>query len=549
MINVEEKMCKYKLIDLFAGAGGLSYGFLQTEKFEVKLAVEINENAQKTYKENHKNDEIEIKSNIHDVNFSEIKDRYGDIDFVIGGPPCQGFSNANRQRNTLISNNNKLVKEYIRAIECLKPKGFILENVKTMKSSKHKFYLSNSDLNDNLIAEKLQVQADKIGIARNNKLVDECFDSIVNILDLNNDFTKYKLNDKLLSILRTLIKKDKSKIDIKALQKECGSTLKEWLSKHSSYLCDEYQQAFINLRNSILDKNLDFMLKHIIEIVEIQRIVYKLVEVQNNDIIIDEVLKEDNTIYLWLRSYNIFEYVKAKLSSLGYELNDFILDASNYGVPQFRNRLIVIGIKKEYLKEKEITKPEMILANEEYFTIKDAISDLEQYDNYFKVEDDYGVKRKKYNKLSKLQTYLCDSDKIKNLIITETREDAMKRFEVLKQGENFHDLEDELKESYANPERTQSSIYKRLEYKKPSGTVTNVRKAMWVHPIFNRAISVREAARLQSFPDSFVFYGKKDSQYQQIGNAVPPMLSRAIAEKVLELIGDKPKEYLKDKIK
>lgn len=542
-------MCKYKLIDLFAGAGGLSYGFLQTEKFEVKLAVEINENAQKTYKENHKNDEIEIQSNIHDVNFSEIKDRYGDIDFVIGGPPCQGFSNANRQRNTIISNNNKLVKEYIRAIECLQPKGFILENVKTMKSSKHKFYLSNSDLNDNIIKQEIHVQADKIAIARNNELVNDCFNSIADILHLNADFTKYQLNHKLLSTLRTVIKRDKSKIDIKALKKECGNTLNEWLNKHSLYLCNEYQQAFVDLRNSVLDENLDLMLNHINEIIEIQRIVYKLVEVKHNDIIIDEFLKDSNTIYLKLKSYNIFEYVKAKLSSLGYELNDFVLDASNYGVPQFRNRLIVIGIKKEYLIEKEITPPEKIFTNEEYFTIEDAISDLERYKNYFKIEEDHGVKRKKVDKLSKLQTYLCDSDKIKNLIITETREDAMNRFKVLKQGENFHDLKDELKESYANPERTQSSIYKRLEYKKPSGTVTNVRKAMWVHPIFNRAISVREAARLQSFPDSFVFYGKKDSQYQQIGNAVPPMLARAIAEKVLELIGDKPKEYLKDKIK
>ena len=87
---------------MFAGAGGLSYGFLQTGKFEVKLAVEINKHAQETYKANHKNNDIEIKSNINDVNFLDIKNKYGSIDFVIGGSPCQGFSNVNRQRNTLI---------------------------------------------------------------------------------------------------------------------------------------------------------------------------------------------------------------------------------------------------------------------------------------------------------------------------------------------------------------------------------------------------------------------------------------------------------------
>lgn len=74
---------------------------------------------------------------------------------------------------------------------------------------------------------------------------------------------------------------------------------------------------------------------------------------------------------------------------------------------------------------------------------------------------------------------------------------------------------------------------------KPSDTVVNVRKSMWIHPVFNRAVSAREAARLQSFPDDYIFYGTKDSVYQQIGNAVPPVLGRAVAEEVLKLFGKK----------
>ena len=64
----------------------------------------------------------------------------------------------------------------------------------------------------------------------------------------------------------------------------------------------------------------------------------------------------------------------------------------------------------------------------------------------------------------------------------------------------------------------------------------NVRKSMWIHPTIDRAISVREAARLQSFPDCFVFKGTKDAQYQQVGNAVPPLMAKGIAETVLKYL-------------
>ena len=80
--------------------------------------------------------------------------RHGAIDVVIGGPPCQGFSNANRQKNHAISQNNMLVKQYIRAIRELQPKAFVMENVSMLRSDVHRFYMEETDLD---IVEEYQI--------------------------------------------------------------------------------------------------------------------------------------------------------------------------------------------------------------------------------------------------------------------------------------------------------------------------------------------------------------------------------------------------------
>ena len=111
----------------------------------------------------------------------------------------------------------------------------------------------------------------------------------------------------------------------------------------------------------------------------------------------------------------------------------------------------------------------------------------------------------------------------------------MERFKALKQGQNFHALDDSLKtNTYTDVSRTQNTIYLRLDYDQPSGTVVNVRKSMWVHPVLDRAVSIREAARLQTFPDSYEFMGSKESVRKQIGMAVPVQGAKIIFEAVLK---------------
>ena len=151
----------YNVIDLFAGAGGLSLGFKQTGQVKIVAAAENNLNARKTYKRNFKL--ARLYSDVRTIDYAELQDTVGPVDIVIGGPPCQGFSNANRQHTTVISMNNRLVKEYVRAICELNPKAFVMENVAMLRSQVHRFFLEEQDL-DNERIMALPLSEDKIEI-------------------------------------------------------------------------------------------------------------------------------------------------------------------------------------------------------------------------------------------------------------------------------------------------------------------------------------------------------------------------------------------------
>ena len=100
-------------------------------------------------------------------------------------------------------------------------------------------------------------------------------------------------------------------------------------------------------------------------------------------------------------------------------------------------------------------------------------------------------------------------------------------------GRSYSEVFDILMQNYADKKRCHSGIYKRLKEDAPSVVISNYRKSMLIHPTVDRGISVREAARLQSFPDTFIFDGPISHIQQQIGNAVPPLLAKAVFEKIL----------------
>ena len=193
-----------------------------------------------------------------------------------------------------------------------------------------------------------------------------------------------------------------------------------------------------------------------------------------------------------------------------------------------------MGVKKEI--SSSVKLPMGAYEEKEYRKVQDAIEDLANIEPVTEIALDKGITLPAV-KLDGLAASLRDSKILYNHVITKTTETAMERFKALKQGQNFHALDESLKtNTYTDAARTQNTIYLRLNYDEPCGTVVNVRKSMWIHPEEDRAISIREAARLQTFPDSFVFCGTKDQQYQQVGNAVPPIMAKAIAEQLINLL-------------
>jgi DNA (cytosine-5)-methyltransferase 1 len=559
-------MEKLKVMDLFAGAGGLSSGFEQTGKFKAKVAVEINENARKTYEKNH--EDVILYKDITELKYvneqGEKIDEFRDIDVIIGGPPCQGFSNANRQQNTLISSNNQLVKEYLRAIEEIKPKAFVMENVRTMESAKHKFFLTESDEAE-LIKLEIEPAEEHIKIGSTTSYSEKLRDFLKNASEHRTDLTPFMVSKDIMSKLNSLLRhaKKQSSNDLqKFIKKETNQKFfnkllsDQWLNQHKEYWDNHYQLDWSDL-GEMLKRLMDGSAKDnnscvntLENIIEAQKVIYKISEVIDNDIRLFDIQIKQNDFEITIKSFNVFNYIKRKLSNLGYAFNEdkYIFNAAQYGVAQERRRLILMGIRKDCLETEAVVVPEEIFPKRENFNkIYDAIGDLES------ISPEVDVKQDEMDKISHcplagspLNAYLNNCDKIYNHVRTETREVALERFKSLKEGQNFHDLDESLKTTYTDHTRTQNTVYRRLAYNEPSDTVLNARKSMWVHPVKNRAISIREAARLQSFQDSYKFCGPKDSQYQQIGNAVPPILARAIAEGLLESLGIEFEDKLKD---
>ena len=222
--------------------------------------------------------------------------------------------------------------------------------------------------------------------------------------------------------------------------------------------------------------------------------------------------------------------IEELFNKLGYSLEYGVLNASDYGVPQNRRRAVIIG-------KLGGDAPKLPIPQGNKVTIWDAISDLaylesgegsEEQEYKFPAESDYE------------KMLRADSSILFNHIATKHSPLALERLALIPPNAGREVLPEEhlTKSIY-------SGTWTRMKKDEISVTITTrfdtPSSGKFTHPFLNRAITVREAARIQSFPDDFHFVGNKGSQMKQVGNAVPPLLAAAIAEVIMNDIKEETK--------
>lgn len=207
-----------------------------------------------------------------------------------------------------------------------------------------------------------------------------------------------------------------------------------------------------------------------------------------------------------------------------YNLSEKVLCAIDYGVPQKRNRYFLVGNKLNL----DFKFPDKLTAKP--LAVSDAFSDLPKLKNgdriykkpYRKVELSDYAKMMRRNSTSSLQNE-----------VSRNRDYVIERYKYIKPGQNWSAIPPELMKNYKDRTNCHSGIYRRLLPTEPSCVISNYRKNMLIHPFEDRGLSIREAARLQSFPDNFIFKGKLENKQQQIGNAVPPLMAQSVFEAII----------------
>ena len=616
----------FSFVDLFAGAGGFSEGFLQAEVnnkfFDFIAASDINENCELTHvvRYNHQlglNTEF-LRQDITEPDFLDnFLQKIGDkkIDVVCGGPPCQSFSLAGKRKK--FDKKDDLFSHYLEVIKILQPKYFVMENVKgilTKEQGKIKDLIIqeiNSIVDTNeipvLVSFIRKMKSDK------NSFLLECIVKRVEIEKLRDaeietgreEFIRFvdsrfkqltpKIADYKTSKTDSRINTIRHGFNILARTKE-WEKLKRDIIKEKDY-CNVDGDAFVVQFTSFLTH------------ISSESIIAQI-ETAFNELKVPAAYKKDcENIITALKIYTASfdetvetllsissakerEGLKGILESIRlYKIEKpFVANASNYGVPQNRERVLFIGCRKD---QKFISEIPPTVNPEEKVTVFEALYDLDfignnQEAHHYELVDiskQFNGTAKKMMSLLKKRTIdgkenpktgksFAEWSKEGRLIERykpQTKPIYVRNFEGLQKGEKYFDILNNHKTSNQNDDviKRLKIILENGDYKmaqcelekcglssnkrnynvlKPdeqSSTIMTIPDD-YVHYNSPRALTVREMARLQSFDDSFVFQGKRSTggnnrktevpQYTLVGNAVPPLLARAVATEILKNI-------------
>ena len=224
----------------------------------------------------------------------------------------------------------------------------------------------------------------------------------------------------------------------------------------------------------------------------------------------------------------LIEVIKAEFKKLGYSVKSKLLNAVNYGVPQYRDRVILVGMIEENIFE----YPVETFGNnlKPLRTLEDAFSDLPRLKSGEESSTYATEPQNDFQRFLRQNSHsLTENHSPTNNV------NLIRIMEALPDGGSKDDLPIELR-----PKSGYGNTYAKMWWKKPAPTVTRnfacPSSSRCIHPRASRALTTREGARLQSFPDDYIFYGSRSTKNLEIGNAVPPLLSIELANSVLEAL-------------
>lgn len=217
-------------------------------------------------------------------------------------------------------------------------------------------------------------------------------------------------------------------------------------------------------------------------------------------------------------------------TNIGYKVKMQQLTASDYGVPQARTRVFFVGINKNKVKDVEYSFPTEThgINKKPYVTCEEALSDLDFIGDTRLLTDDTEYELPATSDYQKFMRR--NSTKLLNHVTTIHTEKTRRIIAMVPDGGNYKDLPQELWST-----RKVNIAWTRMDSKKPCFTIDTGHNHHF-HYKANRVPTVRESARIQSFPDDFKFVGIKTSQLKQVGNAVPPLLAQAVAESIINTL-------------